>query len=175
MSMLNSNANKQLTDEVLICLRRIIQLIDIHSKYLIRTFGLTGPQLTILKEVAGKRERSAGEISKAIHLGQATVTGILERLENRGLLRRIRSEADRRKVIVSPTSSCFELLEQAPPLLQESFVEEFGNLQDWEQSMILSSLQRLVAMMDAKKIEAVPILDTAPFDVPANPPGNHEK
>lgn len=157
------NVSKQLTDEVLICLRRIIQLIDIHSRYLVRTVGLTGPQLTILQEIVKKGELSIGEIAKAISLSQATVTGILERLENREMLVRNRSEVDRRKVMVKPTASCYDTLEKAPPLLQESFVEAFGGLQEWEQSMILSSLQRLVAMMDAGKIEAAPILTTGPL------------
>jgi hypothetical protein len=48
--------------------------------------------------------------------------------------------------------------------MQESFVEQFDRLQNWEQHMILSSLQRLVAMMDAKQIEAAPILTSEPLD-----------
>ena len=57
-----------------------------------------------------------------------------------------------------------QLLEAAPPLMQESFVEQFDRLQNWEQHMILSSLQRLVTMMDAKQIEAAPILTSEPLD-----------
>jgi hypothetical protein len=48
--------------------------------------------------------------------------------------------------------------------MQESFVEQFDRLQNWEQHMILSSLQRLVAMMDAKQIEAAPILAAEPLE-----------
>ena len=46
----------------------------------------------------------------------------------------------------------------------ELFVERFNNLQEWEQTMILSSLQRLVTMMDAKSIEAAAILSTTTID-----------
>ncbi len=55
------------------------------------------------------------------------------------------------------------LLETAPPPLQESFVEQFNALEDWEQAMMLSSLQRLVVMMDAKSIKAAAVLSTEPF------------
>ena len=44
--------------------------------------------------------------------------------------------------------------------MQESFVEQFNDLQDWEQAMILSALQRLVSIMNAKSITVAPILTT---------------
>ncbi len=159
-------------DEVLIALRRIIQSIDLHSRYLVRQFGLTGPQLVILQELSKLGEVSVGELSKAISLSQATVTGILERLAKRSLITRRRSEIDRRRVLVQATSECKELLKNAPPPMQESFIKQFSNLEDWEQMMILSSLQRLVSMTDAKKIDASPFLTTGPIDPTPEKNGN---
>lgn len=150
-------------DEVLIALRRIIRSIDLHSRYLVRQFGLTGPQLVILQELLKLGEVSVGELSKSVSLGQATVTGILERLEKRGLITRHRSDKDRRRVLVRGTQECERLLDKAPPLMQESFIQAFSGLPDWEQTMILSSLQRLVSMMDAKSLNAAPFLATGPI------------
>jgi len=159
-----ANVRRAVCDEVLIAIRRIIQAIDLHSRDLVRQFGLTGPQLIVLQEISRLGEVSVGEIAKAISLGQATVTGILERLENRGLIIKQRSKNDKRRVLVQATSASKQLLEKAPPPMQEHFIQQFTNLQDWEQAMILSSLQRIVAMMDAKKIEAAPILAAGPID-----------
>jgi hypothetical protein len=47
--------------------------------------------------------------------------------------------------------------------MQEAFVERFSSLQDWEQTMILSALQRLVSIMDARAIDAAPFLATNPL------------
>ena len=47
-----------------------------------------------------------------------------------------------------------------------NFVEEFGKLQDWEQTLILSSLQRIATMMEAKEIEAAPILASGALTAP---------
>ena len=159
-----TNARRALCDEVLIAIRRIIQAIDLHSRDLVRQFGLTGPQLIVLQELSRSEEVSVGEIAKAISLGQATVTGILERLENRGLIVRQRSKSDKRRVLVRVTPASKQLLEKAPPPMQEHFIQKLTNLQDWEQAMVLSSLQRIVAMMDAKNIEAAPILTAGPID-----------
>ena len=162
--MNQTSETNPISDRVLIALRQIIRSIDIRSKRLVKQFGLTGPQLIILQEIARAEEITASELAKAISLSQATVTGILERLEKRTLIARRRSNSDRRRVKVSATAAGRQLLEAAPPLMQESFVEQFDRLQNWEQHMILSSLQRLVTMMDARQIEAAPILASEPLD-----------
>ena len=54
--------------------------------------------------------------------------------------------------------------------MQESFTEQFGELHAWEQQMILSSLYRLVTMMDAKQIAAAPMLTTGAIEPPPEEP-----
>ena len=152
------------SDNVMIALRKIIQAIDMNSKKLVKRVGLTGPQLVILQEISSLGEVTAGEIARAVSLSQATLTGILERLEKRGLLTRRRSELDKRRVMVGITDSGRQVIEDAPSLMQESFVDGFSALKEWEQTMILSSLQRLVSIMDAREIEAAPFLATSPLN-----------
>lgn len=167
MSSKNTKYIAELSPEchdVLLALRRITRAIDLHSRSLIQKHGLTGPQLVILHTLSNMGEVSISGLAKAISLGQATVTGILARLEVKGLIFRRRSDTDKRVVLVGTTTSCSRLLESAPPLLQESFLEQFTRLQDWERSLLLSSLQRVVAMMEASSLDATPILTIGPID-----------
>jgi DNA-binding MarR family transcriptional regulator len=150
----------------MIALRKIIQALDLNSRQLVKRVGLTGPQLVILQEIAHLGEVNVGEIAQAVSLRQATVTGILERMEKRELILRRRSEHDKRRVMVSITASGKALLKEAPPLMQETFVERFYGLQEWEQNMILVSLQRLVSIMDAQTIRAAPFLASGTLDDP---------
>ncbi|MBC2712108.1 MAG: MarR family transcriptional regulator [Desulfosarcina sp.] len=106
---------------------------------------------------------SLGELAKAVSLSQATLTGITDRLEKRRLITKMRSEIDRRRVVIQITDACRQLLAQAPPPIQESFLNQFDKLKDWEQSMILSSLQRMVQMINAKDVEAEPVLAAGPI------------
>jgi DNA-binding MarR family transcriptional regulator len=145
-------------------LRRIIRAIDLHSKMLVQRYGLTGPQLVVLKELAETSPRTVSELARAVNLSQATVTGILDRLERKGMISRRRSTEDKRKVLVEPTAGAVAALAGGPPLLQEHFTRSFGDLADWEQSQILSSLQRIVALMEASDVEAGPILTSGPLD-----------
>lgn len=164
--MENNRKNSSVCDEVLIAIRRIIQSIDLHSKHLAKQFGLTGPQLIIMREISQSDEITASDISRAISLSQATVTGVLDRLEKRGFVVRRRSDRDRRRTLVETTPAGNHILATAPPLMQESFTEQFSEMQAWEQHMILSSLYRLVAMMGAKQIGAAPILASELLETP---------
>jgi DNA-binding MarR family transcriptional regulator len=146
-------------DQVVIALRRVIRAVDLHSRTLVESHGLTGPQAIILKALQSG-SLTAGELATRVSLSQGTVTDILNRLEQRRLITRIRDTADRRRVRVEPTHTGLALLEQSPPLLQERFVERFNNLQDWEQTQLLASLQRIAAMMDAEGIDAAPVLSS---------------
>ena len=156
------------TDEILTALRRIIRAVDLRSKELMRSHGLTGPQALLLKETGAVQTLSVGELAKRANLSQATVTDILARLEGRGLVVRRRCRQDRRRVLVSLTAPGEALLRSAPPLLQERFVERLSKLQYWEQTQILSSLQRVAAMMGAEEIDAAPVLVSGAIE-PAPP------
>ena len=150
---------------VVMALRRIIHAVDLRSRHLVTHYGLTGPQLTVLRELSAHSGIFVGGLSRAIHLSQATVTGILDRLAKRELVRRQRSDEDNRRVQVWLTYEGTQLLADAPPLLQEEFTDQFSKLEEWEQSQILSALQRVVSMMEAKHIDATPILTTGPVGV----------
>ncbi len=145
-------------DEVLVALRRVIRAVDLHSRQLLRSHGLTAPQALILKEIVASGEISVGEVAQRVSLSQATVTDILNRLEKRGFVIRKRSSADRRRVLIRPTEEASVTIKQGPPLLQEDFTRRFSELEDWEQTLLLASLQRIAALMDAERIDAAPVL-----------------
>jgi len=149
-------------EHVLVALRRVIRATDLHSKRLSKNAGLTGPQLLIMRTIRTLGEVTIGTIADKVSLSQATVTTILDRLELRQLVYRVRSTQDKRKVHAHLTDSGADLLSRAPNPLQEDFIKKFQNLHEWEQNMILASLQRVANMMDADDIDASPVLDVGP-------------
>jgi len=151
-------------EEVLITLRRLIRATDLHSKQLVKTAGLTAPQLLLLQAIREQGQVTIGALAKEISLSQATVTTILDRLEKRGLVYRERSLEDKRKVHAYLTDKGADIIRDAPTPLQEHFVKQFRDLREWEQSMIISALQRVALMMDAEHIDASPVLDVGDLD-----------
>ena len=145
-------------DQMINALRRITRAIDLHSRLLLQRNGLTTPQLVVLQAIQRRQPANAGTIAKDVYLGPATITGILGRLEDRELISRTRSQTDRRSVMVQLTEKGAKLIADAPSLLQERFRSELAGLREWEQTMILSTLQRVAAMMDDGSVEVAPEL-----------------
>lgn len=145
--------------ELLIALRKVIRAIDLHSKQLNKTSGLTSPQLLILLEIDKKLAINSSEIAKNVNLSAATVTSILDRLEIKNLISRVRDSQDKRKVSLYLTENGKAILLNAPQALQENFINSFSNLAKWEQSQLLSSMERLADMMNANELDAAPLLE----------------
>jgi len=153
-------------EQVLTSLRRVIRATDLHSKRLAKISGLTAPQILLLQAIRKFEGAAIGQLANEVSLSQATVTSILDRLENKGYLKRERSTVDKRKVHVLLTEHGFEILRDAPIPLQEHFARQFNDLQEWEQTMIIAALQRVAYMMDAEDIDASPVLDVGALDRP---------
>ncbi|MGX9463337.1 MarR family winged helix-turn-helix transcriptional regulator [Shewanella sp. A14] len=145
-------------EQLLISLRRVIRAIDIHSRQLNKLSGLTGPQLMVIQKVDQLDAPLAKQIAQEINLSAATVTTIIDRLEKRNLVIRTRSETDKRKVHLSLSDAGKTLLSSAPKPLQEHFIMRYQNLEEWEQSQLLSAVERIATMMNADEIDASPVL-----------------
>ena len=145
-------------EELLVSLRQVIRAIDIHSRQLHKQSGLTGPQLMVMQNIAVLDAPLAKDIAKEIALSAATVTTIIDRLESRSLVIRTRSKTDKRKVHLSLSESGKLLLSSSPKPLQDHFIKRYQNLEEWEQSQLLSAVERIASMMDAEKLDAAPVL-----------------
>ncbi|EPX82171.1 Putative regulatory protein associated with the ectoine operon [Salipiger mucosus DSM 16094] len=148
------------TDESLIALRRILRATEQYERTLAQQAGLTPAQLRVLQIIAGKRAGSATPKALATQMGvsQATVTALLDKLEKRQKIVRVRSEADRRQMNVLLTEVGHAAVEEAPDALQQRFVKQFEMLDDWEQAMLVASLERVASMLNAEEIDASPVL-----------------
>jgi len=102
---------------------------------------------------------SASGISKKIHVSKSTLVGIIDRLEEKGFISRIRDSKDRRQVFLEITEGGKAMIEAAPSPLQDKLTEKLTGLSEKEQSRIAASLEQLVDMMDAGDIDKNAILE----------------
>ncbi len=143
-------------------IRQVVRRISEHSKFLAREVGLTLPQLVCLKAI-GELEEVTSEVTVAsvagrVHLSAATVSRIIDRLVGADLVTRERRAKDRRKVCLSLTPGGLERFQTLPTPLQEQFVRRLLALAPEERKSILSTLQRIVELMNAEDLEAAPLL-----------------
>jgi MarR family transcriptional regulator, organic hydroperoxide resistance regulator len=119
----------------------------------LKEFELTSPQLFILMELFSEHPRTLGNLAKAVDLSNSTVSGIIDRLEMKGLIERKRDENDRRVVWIYTTTTCQLMKQEKLETFHREFREEFLNILTPEQLGIIRELfKKLVALME-KKLE----------------------
>jgi DNA-binding MarR family transcriptional regulator len=148
------------TDESLIALRRILRATELYARDLAQAAGMTPAQLRVLQVVDEKGGATPKALANQMSVSQATVTALVDKLVARGMVERIASEHDRRQINVVMTALGEHTLEHAPDALQQRYVRAFEDLADWEQAQLVSSLERVADMLDAKGLDASPVLTT---------------
>lgn len=147
-------------DESLIALRRILRATELYARDLAHAVGLTPAQLRVLQIVDERQSVTPKALARQMGVSQATVTTLVDKLVAHGLVERAPSDRDRRQINVVITETGHDKLKDAPDALQQRYVRAFSDLADWEQAQLVSSLERVAAMLDAKDIDAAPVLTT---------------
>lgn len=162
--MSNNSSSDRYDLQILQSLRKIIRSVDIHSRKLSTQYDITAPQLITLLAVKEYGPLTIVAISKEVHLSPSTLVGIIDRLESKNYVIRERSSSDRRQVLISVTKKGEEFTKQAPSPLQETLAYALASLTPLEQATISLSLERIVELMEAKELDAAPILQTGSIE-----------
>lgn len=147
------------TEETLRAVRRIARALAISSRDLAHRHNLTAAQLLCLRLLKDHDALSAGMLANALSLSPQTATGLIDRLEARGLVCRVRSTNDRRCVLISLSKAGLATIEAAGPMLQDRFVERFDALAAQRRRTLRHALEAIVALLEADTLEAAPMLD----------------
>lgn len=147
-------------DTSLIALRRILRATELFGREIKQAAGVTPVQFRVLQIVAETGQTTAKTIAQRMRVSQATVTSLVDKLVREGMVLREKSTQDRRQTDIHITPKGRQTLAEAPDPLQQRFVRKFSAMEDWEQAMLVASLERVAAMLDAEDIDASPVLDT---------------
>ena len=147
-------------DTSLIALRRILRATELFGREIKQAAGVTPVQFRVLQIVAETGQTTAKTIAQRKRVSQATVTSLVDKLVREGMVLREKSTQDRRQTDIHITPKGRQTLAEAPDPLQQRFVRKFSAMEDWEQAMLVASLERVAAMLDAEDIDASPVLDT---------------
>lgn len=138
---------EQVSMQIVMRLRQILQEMSKHSKLILENYKISTPQLICLHEVFQHGPISIGALTKIVFLNNSTVTGIIDRLEKRELVRRVRISKDRRQVHVEITDQGVEFINKAPKPIQDQFMDRLISLDADKIALILWSLEMLVDML----------------------------
>lgn len=146
------------TNATLTALRRILRATDIHGREVATSVGLTAVQLRLLNFIRDTENTNAKTLASQMHVSQATITVLLDKLEVKKMIERRLSSMDRRQKLIHITGAGRNALEAAPDPMQRAFVQRLETLEKWEQAMLMAATERIAYLMDADGIDAAPVL-----------------
>jgi len=142
------NNSDDRTREVVWLIRKLVQGGELYTKELDKKYQVSAPQLSCLLALSAQGPMPPSQIAKYIMVNSSTITGIIDRLEQKGLVQRSRISQDRRVITVSLTKKGNALVRTAPPPLQKKIVEGLKRLPPQEVDEIVQVLTKLATMMD---------------------------
>ena len=138
--------------EIIDDIRRVFHVVNEQSKKAKRKTGLTGPQLWAIKVIGELSPVRVSDLATRMYLHPATVVGILNRLELQGLIRRIRTNEDRRVVKIVLTDAGNAVVVKAPQVAQGLLVAGLEVLPLKKLKSISDTLEELVLILGAQEL-----------------------
>lgn len=123
---------------------------------------MTPAQLEVLKRIHDDAPVSAGQLAKRVDVGQATMTRLLDRLEQRGLIRRERDAGDRRRVLIHLETTGKKVARSIRQPLNEALARKLDAVPEDERSRLLEATERLVVLLGAEDLGSNPLDAAAP-------------
>lgn len=111
-------------------------------------FNLTGPQGMLMGILNRYGEMKVSDLSEKLGLSNSTVSGIIDRLEKQDLVKRTRSESDRRVVYVSTTEKFNKAFEKNFKELENDFSRMMSKATPQEMDTILEGLHLLEKILN---------------------------
>lgn len=137
--------------EIIDDIRRIFQVLTEQSKRIETETSLTGPQLWVVKMLEESSPMKVSDLARRMYLNPATMVGLLDRLEAKGLVRRARSEQDRRVVLIDLTEQGRELVGRSPEVAQSLLVKGLELTTEQKLSNISDGLEHIVKILGAQE------------------------
>lgn len=143
MEQLNHNHREELSLKLFIVLSRANHSVEEKIKEDIRSYGLNPTEFAVLELLFHKGEQPIQQIGKKILLSSGSMTYVIDKLEEKNLLRRKHCPEDRRVIFAEITNNGKQLMEEIFPKHKQLIEKVFSELNEDEKRMLISLLKKL--------------------------------
>jgi DNA-binding MarR family transcriptional regulator len=132
-------------------IRRLFHVLAEQARKAEHETGLTGSQLWVLKILDVESPMKVTDLARRMYLHPATMVGLLDRVESKGLVQRTRSVKDRRVVHVMISSQGQELVRNSPEVAQGLLVKGLEPLTEKKVKTISDGLEQIVNILGVQE------------------------
>jgi len=148
-------------EQILSSIRKIVRSINLESKKMDKGQGVSIPQILCLSMLNNSPNFQAKqkEIAEKLNLNASTMSGIIDRLEKKGLLARLPKQGDRRVTLVSLTSKGSELLTEGSESLHNNLLNKLVDAPKQEVLYIEKALKLLIKYLKIEDLSESRMVD----------------
>jgi len=143
------------TKQIIFSIRRLIQASELYTKELNRKYQISAAQLNCILTLYEYGPLPPSKIADHMMVKSSTVTGVVDRLEIKGLAERTRNSPDRRVITIQLTEAGKKLAQNAPPPIQQKIIDGLKKTENAIKEQIVSSLNMLTDMLDVQDLEVL--------------------
>ena len=130
--------------EIMDSFRQIVQGLRVSSREAEQELGISGAQLFVLRTLAEEGTMSVNDLAERTRTHQSSVSEVLARLDQRGLVKRAKSKEDGRRVEVTITREGQAKLKPRKKLAQERLVAAIQELEVRDKAALATLLKEVV-------------------------------
>lgn len=153
-----SNTTQQVT-QIMDYLRTIFKAIRDSSSQFEKQVGLSAAQVFVLRQLNLESELSINDLADKTKTHQSSVSVVVKKLEERGLVLRKVAETDSRRFQISLSESGREVLQKLPVSVQEHLIEAISRMSDEDRERLGGLMQALVRDAGLLHDEPVAMMD----------------
>jgi len=135
----------------------LVRAVSLDSAKMSRQFSLTAPQSGVLRSLASNGPISSAQLSRELYVTPSNITGIIDRLEKKGLVQRVRKEGDRRVALITLTQAGEQLSSQLPDPIEIKLISALSDLESKKIADLRGALKLMLRLVDAQEIEDDPL------------------
>ncbi len=121
------------------------EILHQHCKERGKAYIITPPQWGLLALLVRQDGLTVGAISHKRGIDAPTVTGIVRRLEQHGLVERRNAQEDRRMVLVYLTDEGHDIMQHLPEIVEHTYQRIMRGFSEEEQLELIAQFQRIIA------------------------------
>jgi DNA-binding MarR family transcriptional regulator len=154
------------SDRIVRALRILVRALSAQSRELASESGVTVLELLCLRRVCEMGRSTAAEVARDVHMSAAKVVGVMDRLEEKGLVGRKRNPDGRRHMSYDATDSGRERYDSVRYPVQMLFdARDPHVLEEADYERIATALEDLVGAIGAKTHDGdTPLTSIGPVD-----------
>jgi len=149
--------NELVIKEIVGILRKLYRTLYFESEKMSRQFGLTGSQSGVLRILLANGPLSSAALSRRLYVTPSNMTGVIDRLEKKGLVERVRKEGDRRIALIMLTEKGDELSRSLPDPIEKKLVSGLADLEPEHVQLLNMAMNQILNLMDLKEVEDAPM------------------